>query len=136
MTDFSHMTGSLLSARRLGGKERKGEEDAFREYMGMQRKLRRQGLICEGLGIQDDPTELPASQWLLIPPGQLSTWPTPHLTCSHLACSHLACSHLAYSQVCWGSRKGPRQGHCCHSAHLAGWAFSNPLFLYSENKES
>lgn len=59
-----------------------GEEDAFREYMGMQRKLRRQGLICEGVGIQDDPTELPATQWLLIPPGQFPTWPTPHLACS------------------------------------------------------
>lgn len=34
-----------------GGEEGEGEEDAFREYMGMQRKLRRQGLICEGLEI-------------------------------------------------------------------------------------
>lgn len=50
--------------------------------------------------------------------------------------SDLAGSHLAYSQVCWGSRKGPRQGHCCHSAHLTGWTFSNPLFLYSANEES
>lgn len=66
----------ITKCQRLGGGG-KGEEDAFREYMGMQRKLRRQGLICEGLGIQDDPTELPATQWLLIPPGLLPTWPAP-----------------------------------------------------------
>jgi hypothetical protein len=88
-------------------------------YLKLSRK--KTGLIYEGPGIQDDPPELPTSQWLLIPPGLAPTWP---------------CSHLAYSQVCWGSRKGPRQGHCCHSGHLEGWTFSNPLFLYSENEES
>lgn len=74
------------------------------------------GLACTGPSIQDDPVEVPAPCRLLIPPDLLP--------------------NLAYSQACWGSRQGPRQGQCCHSVHLPGWTFSNPLFLYAENEES
>lgn len=112
VTGFSHMSGSLLSPRRL-------EEDAFTEQHGVQRKgcclkasRKKTGLTCEGPGGQDDPTEVPA------PTAAHPTWPAPTWHTHRSAEAPGRAPGRANAVTLLISQAGPPPTHCFYTLKI------------------
>lgn len=85
-------------------------------YLKLSRK--KTGLICGGPGIQDDPPELPASQWLLIPPGPAPTWPVPTCLTHRCAGAPGRAPGWAIAVTLVISQAGPSPTHCFYTPKM------------------